>query len=135
MTPSQKKRLQSIFARHGVRFAYLFGSRASGRGLLPSSDYDIAVSFGRGTVTSHLRRRLQLICDLEVVSAPQRVDLIILEDTRSATLRYEIAREGKLLYERDAVGRIDFELRTLREYEEFSPFLRSFNRAYIKSAI
>lgn len=135
MTDATKKRIRKILVKHDVRFAYLFGSRVLELGALSTSDYDIAVSLGRGTPASRFDKRLHLIRDLAAPLAPHRADVVVIDDTHSATLRYSIVTEGRVLYERDSGARIDFELRTLREYEEFKPFLKSFNRRYIQSAV
>ena len=124
-------KVKKIFARYGVRFAYLFGSRATGKGKIAGSDYDIAVFFGARTPSTRFDMRLKLMDELQGIFAPARVDLIVLDDTRSATLRYEVANTGQLIYEEDADARIEFEFRVTHEYEDFAPFLAAYNKMYI----
>lgn len=125
------RKMQALFRKYGVRFAYLFGSRATGQGLRVSSDYDFAVFFGTGTPRVRFAKRLKLMQDLQEIVAPGMVDLLVLDDTRSTTLRYSVISEGKVIYARDSNARIDFEFRTMHEYEDFSPFLRMYNEMYL----
>ena len=131
----QKKKISKLLARSKASFAYLFGSRATGKGVVAGSDYDFAVFFGRGNARSRLALRLRLLSELSELLGPMKVDLIVLDDTRSTTLRFSVVNEGRLIYERDEAQRVDFEFRTLHEYEEFAPFLREYNEAYLRSAI
>ena len=126
--------IEKIFAAHGVHFAYLFGSRAENRALEPS-DFDVAVCLAAPTKRERFTERLKLQADLQNFLAPRRVDVVVLNDTHSATLRHEVATKGKLIYESDASGRLDFELRALNEYEDFAPFLSAYNDMYQKANV
>jgi len=128
------KQVQKFLAEHGARFAYVFGSRAENRAI-ESSDLDVAVSFDLSSPKKRFDERLRLQRDLQEIFAPHRVDLVVLNDIRSATLRYEIANKGKLIYEKDSSSRLDFELQALNEYEDFAPFLSDYNKAYQKANI
>lgn len=132
---SHELKVKKVLSRYGVRFAYLFGSRATGKGKIAASDYDVAVFFGIGTPSSRFETRLKLMGKLQEICAPVRTDLVILDDTRSATFRYEIANTGHLIYEKDAESRIEFEFRAMHEYEDFAPFLTAYNKMYIGSAV
>ena len=128
------KQVQKFLAEHGARFAYVFGSRAENRAI-ESSDLDVAVSFDLSSPKKRFAEGLRLQRDLQEIFAPHRVDLVVLNDIRSATLRYEIANKGKLIYEKDSSSRLDFELQALNEYEDFAPFLSDYNKAYQKANI
>ena len=123
-------KLKKLFARYGVQFAYLFGSRATGKGKIAGSDYDFAVSFEASTPRVRFKMRLKLMEELHEFLAPARVDLVVLDDTHSATLRFEVAITGRLMYEKNTDSRIDFEFRAMHEYEDFAPFLHAYNKAY-----
>lgn len=126
-----EKQLKKIFARDNVKFAYLFGSRATGKGLVGGSDFDIAVFIGKGTPRSRLSLRLKMHHDIQELFAPHSVDLLILDDIHSATLLFSITSGGRLLYEKDISKRIDFELHAMNEYHDFVPFLKIYNEAYM----
>ncbi len=127
----QNVKVRKLFSGYRVQFAYLFGSRATGKKTIKQSDYDIAILFGAGTAALRFATRLQLLHELQELFAPIRVDLIVLDDINSATLRYEVVRTGRLLYSRDESRRMDFELRAMDEYQDFSPFLKAYGNAYI----
>lgn len=128
-------RVKRLFAQYGVRFAYLFGSRATGKGQVAASDYDFAVFFGRGTPKSRFAMRLKLRHELQELFAPFPLDLIVLDDVRSFILRDDIIRTGTLIYTKDEGRRLDFEVQVMREHDEFSPFLRAYNQMYLKHAV
>lgn len=105
-----------------IRFAYLFGSLASGNaGAL--SDIDIAVFFddtitdGRGLTYSP---ECELSSDLEQILG-QPVDLAVL-NTASVFLRYQVLKKGELLFCRSEKERIQFHEETIRSYLDFLPF-------------
>ncbi len=129
MHTTELRKVKQILRKHGVRFAYLFGSRAEGRAI-KSSDYDFAVYFGHGSDSSRFDTRMQLIGSLQAILGTD-VDLIVLEDIHSVSLKHEVVMRGKIIYEKDQSARIDFELRTRREFADFEPFLNAYNQAYI----
>lgn len=106
-----------IFRRHGARFAYLFGSRACGRGRR-DSDYDFAVSLtpvrGEDDVTD------ALWLDLVRVLRTDRIDLVLLEGS-DLIVRDVVERTGRLIYEHDRDARIRFECRTRKEAWDETP--------------
>jgi len=110
------KDLAGLLAEHGVRFAYLFGSRAEGTNR-ETSDIDLAVfvpgagATARFRCTSRIQRELRrkVVVDVEVVS---------LSDA-SPVLRFEAMRPGCVVYCDDEEFRLALELRWFREYEDF----------------
>ena len=127
-------KVKRLFSRYGVRFAYLFGSRATGKGKIAASDYDFAVYFGAGTGGSRFKKRLKLMAELQELFAPVPIDLVVLDDIRSVVLRYEVIANGRLIFVKDTNARIDFEFRSMHDYYDFSPYLRAYNMAYTASA-
>ncbi|MBS4029894.1 MAG: nucleotidyltransferase domain-containing protein [Clostridiales bacterium] len=100
--------------RPEVRFAYLFGSVASGRDHA-GSDVDIAVRFKAGTdVMQRFNFRLALMNELPVV-LNRHVDIVDLHSA-SLTLRHYIMRDSILLLERDKAERVRYEVASRREY-------------------
>ena len=84
--------LSEVFRKHGVRFAFLFGSRArKGYG----RDYDIAVSLD---VESALDLGGLLVDVAEALEVSEDfVDLVHL-DTAPSAIVYTVLQEGKLIY-------------------------------------
>ena len=101
----------------GVRLGYLFGSRAAGR---PSarSDADVAVLLRDGATLHDLSRA---VADLEATLRTAfgcPVHVVPLNGA-SPLLRFEAIRHGRVLFAEDEAERIGFEVRTLKEYEEY----------------
>ena len=100
----------------GARFAYLHGSRASGRER-PDSDIDIAAHFGGRAPNS-----------FEVL-LPPRVDLLVLDDA-PLELAGRVATGGRLLFEDDPVARVRWEATTRKIYFDELPRLTRAHREF-----
>ncbi|WP_054856013.1 nucleotidyltransferase domain-containing protein [Vulcanisaeta sp. JCM 16161] len=100
-----------------VLFAYVFGSRAIGKAR-PGSDLDIAVFTGREL---SWRELMSIIIALEDALG-LKVDLIHLNKA-SPSLTYEAVSRGVLILDKDPDRRIDFEVRTIREFLDLKPRL------------
>lgn len=116
-----------------IRFAYLFGSLASGSaGVL--SDIDIAVFFDE-TIDGRKEAygpECQLPPDLEQILG-QPVDLAVL-NTASVFLRYQVLKKGELLFCRSEKERIRFHEETIRSYLDFLPF-RAVQNQYLEKRL
>jgi predicted nucleotidyltransferase len=55
----------------------------------------------------------------------QDIDIVIL-NTASLLLKYQVIKEGKLVYEKDIEERIDFEVKTMLLYFDFLPIRELF---------
>lgn len=93
----------------GARFAYLFGSTATGRAT-PRSDVDVAAWFGDSDVDGWLvGARL-----------PARVDLLVLDQAPLA-LAGQVALHGRLLFDDDPPARVRWEATTRKLYADEEP--------------
>jgi len=111
---------------HRIILAYLFGSQArKATGVL--SDYDIAF-LTNGPVSTDERYRW--VHELSQFLEGRPVDLVIL-NTAPIELRYHIIAEGKRVYERDIVARVEFEANTLSFYGDMLPILRQQREAIL----
>jgi len=110
-----------------IVLGYLFGSQAQSQAG-PMSDYDIAI-----LITGEMdpRTRHKLAHELARLLDVERVDLVIL-NRAPIELRYNVVAEGRLLYQRDLVSRVEFEAETLSRYADFLPVLRQQRREIIK---
>jgi predicted nucleotidyltransferase len=122
--------LQCLFQQHPVRLAYLFGSQATRR-THPSSDVDVAVLLDESlTSDKRFAERLRLFGDLLRILGTEHVDLVMLNEA-PPLLAYETLRHGVLLYCADAQTRIEFQVRTLRTYEDTIPLRRILSEAMV----
>jgi uncharacterized protein len=118
--------LDRVFSDFAVKFAYLFGSRASGTPG-PRSDADVAVM---PTRELGLLDRERLALRLARVLGVPDVDVVLL-DRAALELRGEAIQRGRLLYSVDEPARVAFEVRTRSEYFDFLPTLEALRRSYL----
>jgi predicted nucleotidyltransferase len=116
--------VEQALAQAGVRFAYLFGSRASGESCV-ESDADVAIM---GDRRLDLLERSRLAARLADALGVPDVDLVVLDE---AGLRGRVVQEGRLIYSRDEPARVGFEVRTRSEYIDYLPTLRALERSYL----
>ncbi len=113
-------RLQHLFLQHRLPLAYLFGSQAAGL-THAESDVDVAVLLNESlTADERFAARLTLIGELSRIFRTDNVDVVILNDA-PPLLAYEVLRGGVLLYSADERVRVEFQVHTLRSYEDTEP--------------
>ena len=105
----------ALSADPSVVFAYLFGSRATGKAHL-KSDVDVAV-YLRPDVDL-FEERLRLMGVLQRALGPQTVDLVVLNDA-PLSLAGRILRTRLVLLDRDPAARHRYESLTARQFFDF----------------
>lgn len=104
-------RLSTIWQEfEDVKIIYLFGSYATGEER-PTSDIDIAVFAPELTLDGYLK----LWAKVTGLLGTEKIDLVTLSD-KPATFRYQVIKEGKVIYCRDEDLLNDFELKTWQAY-------------------
>jgi len=112
---------------------YLFGSHAK-ETTGPLSDLDIAVLLDKGVAPKrYFTKRLHLISIFSKKLGTNEVELIIL-NTAPLLLSYQVAKEGKLLFERDHTQRVAFETKIIDYYLD-SKHYREVGRRYLNKMI
>lgn len=119
--------LETILRSHGVEFAYLFGSRATGLAT-QTSDADVAV-MPHGDLS--LRAQAALADELARSLGATEVDVARL-DRASLELRGRVVQEGHLLFSANEPARVAFEVKTRSEYFDYLPTLRAHTRRYLR---
>jgi uncharacterized protein len=106
----------AVLRQAGARFAYLHGSRATGQHRA-DSDIDIAAYFGGRSPNSF------------DILLPHGVDLLVL-DNAPLELAGRVAASGRLLFEDDRVGRIEWEAMTRKIYFDELPRITRAHREF-----
>jgi predicted nucleotidyltransferase len=100
--------------------AYLFGSAAANLDHA-QSDVDVALLLAESLSRSAaLEIHLRVMADLEAICGRQ-VDVVIL-NTASPLVCFQVFKHGRLLAERDRKGRALFEMRARSLYYDFKPY-------------
>lgn len=122
------KKLKSIFEEfEAIKLVYFFGSMAVGEAG-PESDYDFAVYFDllKKDVKEMIDIKFKLMDLLSRKLKTDKIDMVILNLSEEPELKYEIIKNGKLIYEKEPY-RILIEPKILNEYFDFRYFLRKYN--------
>ncbi|MFA5000973.1 MAG: nucleotidyltransferase domain-containing protein [Candidatus Paceibacterota bacterium] len=118
-------KINELFKKYpAIKLAYLFGSRANDTAG-PTSDYDFAIYLEglNGLAGADLRLKLQT--ELAQMVGSDQVDLVFLDRDVAPELKYEIIKNGRLLYEIEP-ARLIVEPRILNEYFDFREILRHY---------
>lgn len=129
MSKSQElklNKLKKIFKLYPeIKLVYLFGSRVNSKEG-PLSDYDFAFYLEEKDSQKIFKLRMSLIDKLSRLFKTDEVDVVILNTTQTPELKYNIIKEGKLIYEKEPF-RVLIEPRILNEYFDFHDLLSKYN--------
>ena len=121
-----QEKIGALFSSEpAIGIVYLFGSRARGEAD-SRSDYDFGVYLSaedpvqRGNIQAHL------ISELTKKLGTDSLDAVILNDIESPELKYNIIREGIVLFEREPY-RVVIEPRILNDYFDFMYLMRKYH--------
>ena len=122
MKQAEIKALKNIFKSYPeLKLAYLFGSRANEE-QGPLGDYDFAVYFDLKDNIMMSDIRFKLLAQLSLELKTDNIDLVILNLTESTELKYNIIKDGRIIYEQEPY-KIAFEPMVLNEYFDFKALL------------
>jgi len=108
-----------------VKLVYLFGSRANGKSG-PLSDYDFGIYLDEKDPRKRFDLRLKLISEVSKELKEDRIDICILNDIDGPELKYNIIKNGKLIFE-EKPFKILVEPKILNEYFDFHLSLLKYN--------
>jgi predicted nucleotidyltransferase len=113
------EKLKIYFEEHEeIQFAVLFGSLAKGTAN-KISDIDIAVMVDpKFDKTFPYGYQAELITDFIRILKRNDVDVVILNEAK-ILLKHQVLRYGKFIYVRDEQARIQFQIDTINQYEDF----------------
>ena len=102
-----------------VNTVYLYGSYAKGD-TVNSSDIDVGVQLDPDH-TKDPRYLYNLLSEKESLVQGKKLDAYVINDM-SPLFRFNVIYHRKILFCRDNEKRVDFELKTRRDYEDYMPF-------------
>lgn len=119
--------LKNFFSQYKeIKLVYLFGSQ-TGSQAGPLSDYDFAIYLEERI---NLQRKKDIIFELNSnlssILKINEIDVVIINDTLSPLLKYNIIKEGVLVYEKIPF-RLLLEPTILSAYFDFQVFSKSYN--------
>ncbi|UZQ83720.1 type VII toxin-antitoxin system MntA family adenylyltransferase antitoxin [Thermoanaerobacter sp. RKWS2] len=112
-----KRNLQYLKGKYDIKLIYVFGSYSKGTNA-KNSDLDIAVLLGNGYDPMD---KLALIGDLVSIFKRDDIDLVIL-NSANPVLKHQVIKHGKLIFEENEDVKVEFEVKTLREYMDMEYF-------------
>ncbi len=119
MNKSTLQQLTKIFeANPKIKLVYFFGSKTTGQDG-PMSDYDFAVYLHEKDKKKMFDAQLGLIGKVTKVLKTDNVDIVILNTVEMPELKYNIIKDGKLIYEQEPF-RVIVEPKILMEYFDFN---------------
>lgn len=116
-----------------VSAAWVFGSVATGKDR-PDSDIDIAVLFIEG-LDKQIRFDIRLAIAAELAGLTGREIDVLDMQAAPLLLQHQVRRFGYLLFEKDHVYRMDFDVKSRRQFLDFSPRLEKRNRQIINKVL
>lgn len=129
-----REKAEAIFGPLPVDAAYVYGSVATGL-VHPFSDVDIALLLEEGLVdrlSAYERLRLEADVELRIadLTGINCADVRIVNDA-PVEWRGVVVTEGVCVYSRNESHRIEFEMRSRKEYFDFRPALEMMHQALI----
>jgi predicted nucleotidyltransferase len=122
MNEKEIRKLFDIFGQYPeIKLVYLFGSRVVGE-VGPISDYDFAIYLDTRDKKKIFDIKIELLNQLSLALKTDKVDLVVLNTTENPELKFNIIKEGKLIFEREPF-KLLIEPKILNEYFDFHTML------------
>ena len=126
MSERDLEKLLAIFKLYNkIKLVYLFGSRATNK-IGPLSDYDFALYLDEKDRKKISEIKLDVLDKMARVLKSDKIDLVILNIIESPELKYNIIKEGRLIFKKDPF-KVLVEPRILTEYFDFHTLLLKYN--------
>ena len=120
-----KDLLDKLVNKYQITLIVLFGSYAENK-VREDSDIDIGIYLANKI---GVKEETNLIEDMVHAFKRDNIDLVIL-NTASPVLRFEVVRNGKLLFERTQGDFLQFKLLSMKRYWEYSRF-QKYSKMYM----
>lgn len=122
MNEKQIKELNKIFKNFPtIKLVYFFGSRAENNAG-PLSDYDFAIYLDEKDIKKMFEIKIDIMNQLTDFLKTDKVDVVILNTTESPDLKYNVIKDGQLIFEKEPFKLI-IEPKILNKYFDFNQML------------
>ncbi|MCK4554081.1 nucleotidyltransferase domain-containing protein [Candidatus Parcubacteria bacterium] len=128
-----KQQLNRLARKYNINTFYVFGSQATGK-TTKLSDYDFAVLLS-DKVPEKLYGdyQIKIISELLRLVKSDHIDLIILNNKKTPLLlKYNVIKEGKILFEKNKSKRVNIEVNILRRWLDWQYFEGLWGDIYVK---
>ena len=120
-----KEKISLLAAQYNLALVILFGSHSREEST-PMSDTDIAVLIDTNARDISYKLELAMLLDFQKVVNNGEVDLVLLNKA-TPFLKYQVAMEGKLLFEKQNDLYVEFMIKAMKEYEDVRHFEKYYN--------
>jgi len=117
-----RQKIRQVFSSYPtVKLGYIFGSQAAGD-IGPLSDYDFAVYTDNRNKKENFDLKLEIMGKLCQLLKTDRVDVVILNEAKNTELKYQIIKDGQLIYSQEPY-KVLVEPKILNEYFDYHQML------------
>ena len=132
MTKLTKQQLNRLARKYKINTFYVFGSQATGK-TTKLSDYDFAVLLDdKVPAEKYGDYQIKIISELLRLVKSDHIDLVILNNKKiSLLLKYNVIKDGKILFEKNKNKRVNLEVNILRRWLDWQYFEKMWGDIYI----
>lgn len=133
MAKLTRQQLSRLAKKYKINTFYVFGSQATGK-ITKLSDYDFAVLLS-DKVPKKLYGdyQIKIISELLRLVKSDYIDLVILNNKKiPLLLKYNVIKEGKILFEKNKNKRVGVEVNILRRWLDWQYFEKLWGDIYMK---
>ncbi len=133
MTKLTKQQLNRLARKYKINTFYVFGSQATGK-TTRLSDYDFAVLLDdKVPAEKYGDYQIKIISELLRLVKSDHIDLVILNNKKiSLLLKYNVIKDGKILFEKNKNKRVNLEVNILRRWLDWQYFEGLWGDIYVK---
>lgn len=133
MTKLTKQQLNRLARKYKINTFYVFGSQATGK-TTKLSDYDFAVLLDdKVPAEKYGDYQIKIISELLRLVKSDHIDLVILNNKKiPLLLKYNVIKDGKILFEKNKNKRVNLEVNILRRWLDWQYFEGLWGDIYVK---